>query len=218
MKNLNTSSASFELKKEPDADGAFEGYASVFDVVDNGMDVVNRGAFVKSLSTRKPKMLWQHDPNRPIGVWDEVREDERGLFVKGRILEDVALGRDAIALLKGGALDSMSIGYRTVKATKEGASGMVRRLMEVDLWEVSLVTFPMLDDAQVTAVKSISTIREFENALRDAGFSQNEAKAVAAKGFKGLQDHRDGGNSGSGEPLELSGIYDSLAKLKESMR
>lgn len=184
-------SAAFELKREPDEDGVFEGYASVFGVVDQGMDVVERGAFAKSLgSGRKIKMLWQHGVHDVIGVWDEVREDERGLFVKGRILKDVQKGREAMALLKAGAIDSMSIGYVAKEAVEEG-SGRIRKLLEVDLYEVSLVTFPMLPDARVTDVKSIRTIREFENALRDVGFSKNEAKAIAADGFKGLSDRRD---------------------------
>lgn len=178
--------ASFELKKEPDEDGIFEGYASVFDVVDQGMDVVNKGAFSKSLSTgRKVKMLWQHQQSEPIGVFEEVREDERGLFVRGRLLKDVRRGREAMALLKAGAIDSMSIGY-IVKQAVDEAAGRIRRLTEIDLREVSLVTFPMLEAAMVTDVKSIKTVRDFEKALRDAGFSCREAKAIAADGFAGL--------------------------------
>ena len=189
--NMQFKNATFELKREPDADGVFEGYASIFGVVDQGMDVVERGAFTKSLgSGRKVKLLWQHDMSQPIGVWDEIKEDERGLFVKGRILKDVQKGKEAMALMRAGAIDSMSIGYRTIEAMDEG-NGRVRKLMEVELHEVSLVTFPMLPDAVITDVKSIKTIREFEKALRDAGFSQKEAKAIAADGFSGLTMHRD---------------------------
>lgn len=187
---MENKSVSFELKREPDSDGVFEGYASVFGVVDNGMDVVAPGAFTKTLGKRKVKMLWQHDSSQPIGVWESIAEDERGLRVKGRILKDVQKGAEAIALMKAGALDSMSIGYRTIAASDEGG-GRIRKLLEVDLFEVSLVTFPMLDDAKVTAIKSIKTIRDFEKALRDVGFSQSEAKAVSAEGFKGLAAHRD---------------------------
>ena len=165
--------AHFDLKREPDGDGTFEGYASVFGVVDQGMDVVEHGAFRKSLgSGRKVKMLWQHDQGQPIGVWDEIREDEKGLFVKGRVLKDVQKGAEAQALLKAGALDSMSIGYKAIDATREGAGGGVRKLLEVDLFEISLVTFPMLPDAMVTDVKSIKTEREYEKFLRDAGYSK----------------------------------------------
>ena len=126
MQALQTKTAAFEIKREPDEDGEFEGYASVFDVVDQGMDVVARGAFRKSLeSGRKVKMLWQHDSAKIIGVWDEMREDERGLYVKGRLLKDVMLGREAMALMRAGAIDSMSIGYRTIEAVQRDRSGFL---------------------------------------------------------------------------------------------
>lgn len=131
---------------------AIEGYASVFGKCDSGGDVVSDGAYGASLKRlgaegRKVRMLWQHDPGQPIGVWDEVREDKRGLYVKGRILTDVAKGREAAALIGAGAIDGLSIGYRTVRAAKDGQGRRV--LSELDLWEVSLVTFPMLSDARV---------------------------------------------------------------------
>lgn len=189
--DIQFKSVSLSLKKEPDEDGLFEGYASVFGIVDQGLDVVERGAFAKSIgSGRKVKMLWQHDMAQPIGVWDEIREDERGLFVKGRLLKDVQKGREAMALMRAGALDSMSIGYRTVEAASEG-NGRVRKLMEVDLFEISLVTFPMLPDAKVTAVKSITTERDFEKFLRDAGYSRKEAAAITLHGYKAITDQRD---------------------------
>ena len=131
-----------------------EGYASVFGKCDTGGDVVEAGAYARSLKAlagakRRVKMLWQHDPAQPIGVWDEVREDERGLYVKGRILVDVDKGREAVALIGAGAIDGLSIGYRTVRAQKDGKGQ--RLLSELELWEVSLVTFPMLADARVGA-------------------------------------------------------------------
>ena len=130
------------------------GYASIFGLTDRGGDVVEAGAYAASLkaltaSGRRVKMLWQHDPGEPIGVWDEVREDARGLFVKGRLLKDVARAREAAALLEAGAIDGLSIGYRTLRAKKDEAGR--RRLAELELWEVSLVTFPMLPDARVGA-------------------------------------------------------------------
>lgn len=133
---------------------AIEGYASFFGEVDNGNDIVLSGAYGKSLRAlaqkgRGVKMLWQHDPNQPIGVWDEVKEDARGLYVKGRILLDVARGKEAAALIEAGAMDGLSIGYRTVKATKNDKGQ--RLLSELELWEVSLVTFPMLPSARVGA-------------------------------------------------------------------
>jgi HK97 family phage prohead protease len=216
MTDVEQKAASFELKREPDEDGIFEGYASVFGVVDQGMDVVERGAFAKSLgSGRKVKMLWQHDVSQPIGIWEEVREDEKGLFVRGRLLKEVAKGREAMALLRAGALDSMSIGYRTIAASDE-ANGRVRKLMEVELHEISLVTFPMLPDAKITAVKSITTEREFEAFLRDAGYSRKEATAIALHGFKGLSGQRD---AASDEAVSegIKALIDQLGKLKESI-
>ncbi|MFC7705003.1 HK97 family phage prohead protease [Plastorhodobacter daqingensis] len=130
-----------------------EGYASLFGQRDQGGDVVERGAYAASLATlaaagRRVKMLWQHDPAQPIGIWDEVREDDRGLYVRGRLLPEVARGREAAALIGAGALDGLSIGYRVRRAEKSGGG---RRLLELDLWEVSLVTFPMLSTARVGA-------------------------------------------------------------------
>lgn len=130
------------------------GYASIFGVRDQGGDVVMPGAYGASLaaltaSGRRIKMLWQHDPAQPIGIWDEVRETAHGLYVKGRLLVDVARGREAVALIGAGAIDGLSIGYR-VKRAERGPDG-VRRLMELELWEVSLVTFPMLPEARVGA-------------------------------------------------------------------
>lgn len=216
MSELLHKSFALDLKKEPDEDGYFEGYASVFDVVDQGMDVVTRGAFTKSLgSGRKIKMLWQHDKSQPIGVWDEAREDERGLFVKGRISKDVAKGREAMALMRMGALDSMSIGYRTIKAAQEG-NGSVRRLLELDLMEISLVTFPMLEVATVTAVKSIKTIRDFEAFLRDAGYSRKEATAVALHGFKAIDGQREAG-AVEADNEGMTALRDQLNRLQRNI-
>lgn len=213
---MQTKTAAFELKREPDADGSFEGYASVFGVVDQGLDVVERGAFAKSLGARKVKMLWQHDTREVIGVWDEIKEDERGLFVRGRLLNDVTKGREAMALMRAGALDSMSIGYRVNEAEPE-AGGRIRKLTEIDLFEVSLVTFPMLEEAMVTDVKSIDTERDFEKFLRDAGFSRKEAKAITAEGFRAITGQRDA----VAEEAETEGVkalMEQLNRLQEKTR
>ena len=135
-------------------EGTIEGYASLFGTCDQGGDVVQKGAYAGSLERlakegRGVKMLWQHDPAQPIGVWSEVREDDRGLHVRGRILESVAKGREAAELIRAGAIDGLSIGYRTLKATRDRKGQ--RLLSELELWEVSLVTFPMLPSARVTA-------------------------------------------------------------------
>jgi len=134
-----------------------EGYASLFNQRDRGGDTVMPGAYAGALKRLaagggRVRMLWQHDPAQPIGVWDEVVEDARGLRVKGRLLPDVARAREAAALIAAGALDGLSIGYRTLRAAPDPAGG--RRLLELDLWEVSLVTFPMLTVARVAAKRA----------------------------------------------------------------
>ena len=151
-----------------------EGYASLFGTTDQGGDIVQPGAYKKSLRSlvsqgRSVKMLWQHDPAQPIGIWDEVYEDSRGLWVKGRILSDVEKGREAIALLEAGAIDGLSIGYRTIKSQKN-TKGQ-RELSQLDLWEVSLVTFPMLPQARVGAkndVMDTSDIHHIARMFREA--------------------------------------------------
>jgi hypothetical protein len=134
------------------------GYASVFGVRDQGGDIVMPGAYAASLARigaegRRVRMLWQHNQAQPIGVWDEIAEDAHGLRVKGRLLTDVAKGREAAALLAAGAVDGLSIGYRTIRAEKLPGGG--RKLLELDLWEVSLVTFPMLPVARVAAKQAV---------------------------------------------------------------
>jgi len=162
-------------------DGAvIEGYASLFGETDQGGDVVASGAYVSSLSRlaaegRQVKMLWQHDPAQPIGIWDVVQEDSRGLFVKGRLLDNVARGREAAALIEAGAIDGLSIGYRTVKASKTDKGQ--RLLQELELWEVSLVTFPMLPSARV-ASKGESP---GDDNLRDLAETLEEARRTLAR-------------------------------------
>ena len=151
-----------------------EGYASLFGKTDQGGDVVQKGAYAASLKRLtgrggRVKMLWQHDPAQPIGVWDEVREDATGLWVKGRLLPQVDKGREAAALLAAGAIDGLSIGYRTVRAERDGKGQ--RLLQELELWEVSLVTFPMLPEARVQAKGDdleAGTWRDVATILRDA--------------------------------------------------
>ena len=179
-------------------DGSFSGYASLFGRVDLGRDVVERGACSRSLAERGAagvRMLFQHDPNQPIGAWTEIREDGRGLFVRGRLTPGVAKSREVLELMRGGALDGLSIGFRTVRARNEPSG--VRRILEADLWEISVVTFPMLPGARVESIKgggarSLPTTREFERWLtRDAGLTRSDAQAVIARGFASLKRERD---------------------------
>ncbi len=137
----------------------FEGYASLFGTPDGAGDFVLKGAFRASLARRgvgRIRMLFQHDPNEPVGAWTEIREDDRGLRVRGRLSEDVQRGRELSALIREGGIDGLSIGFRTVKAARERGTGL-RRLIEVDLWEISLVTFPMLEAARV--LRPVSDVR-----------------------------------------------------------
>lgn len=156
-------------------DAVIQGYASRFGEVDQGGDCVARGAYAASINGlrangQRVKMLWQHDPAQPIGVWDEVREDATGLWVKGRLLESTIKGREAAALIAAGALDGLSIGFRTIKAHKNDAGQRV--LTELDLWEVSVVTFPMQASARVSTkrddTQTDETWRSFAEVFHDA--------------------------------------------------
>jgi hypothetical protein len=141
------------------ADNEFAGYASLFGIADGAGDVVERGAFAASLRRRPPnevRMLYQHSASEPIGVWSEIREDARGLFVRGRLVLDVVRAREVRALIRDGALDGLSIGFRTRRARKDGA---YRRLSEIELWEISVVTFPLLAGSLVTAVGGDATVK-----------------------------------------------------------
>ncbi|MFS8121397.1 HK97 family phage prohead protease [Rhizobium sp. BR 250] len=149
------------------SDGTFSGYASVFGEVDLGKDVIERGAFRRSIEERGAggiRMLYQHDPAEPIGAWRTIREDERGLYVEGILAPGVARSREVHSLMKTGALDGLSIGFRTVRSGKAASSG-VRRILEADLWEISVVTFPMLPSARVSDVKHARFFRDRETEL-----------------------------------------------------
>ncbi|OYR19543.1 HK97 family phage prohead protease [Brucella thiophenivorans] len=199
MIKLETKRASLALS-EVEIDGSFSGYASVFGLPDLGNDIIEKGAFAKSLLTRKSsgvRMLWQHDAGEPIGVWTDIREDARGLYVEGRLAKGVARAREALELMRAGGLDGLSIGFRTVKARKDARTGL-RHIVEADLWEISVVTFPMLPQARINNLKAdLPTIREFERWLtRDAGLSRSAARLVIAKGYSALaalqgRDERD---------------------------
>ena len=140
--------------KSLDATGRFAGYASVFDVVDSQKDIILRGAFAETLKGRVGdiKMLWQHQQAEPIGVFERMFEDANGLYVEGRLLLDVARAKEAYALLKEKAIGGLSIGYSPIKYRLHEKTG-VRLLSSVELWEVSLVTFPANEAAKITVVK-----------------------------------------------------------------
>ena len=145
----------FAAKTRIDADGTVEGYASLFGEIDAARDMVMPGAFARTLrqrGIRRVPMLFQHDPAEPVGVWLELTEDFRGLRARGRLIPEVARARELFALVRSGAVDGLSIGFRTVKGRIDPAS-RVRRIIDLDLWEISIVTFPLLSGARVRAVK-----------------------------------------------------------------
>lgn len=198
---LQTKDSGFGLDvKAVGEDGVIEGYASAFGVVDSYNEVVEPGAFTASMvdarrKGRSIKMLWQHDPGQPIGVWDDLAEDSKGLWVKGRILKDASrLAAEAYGLLKGGALDELSIGYRTVQTAPDEDRQGVLKLLKLDLREVSLVTFGALGRAaRITDVKSECgdlilklaagdrlTEREWERLLKAEPFGLSNSQAERA--------------------------------------
>lgn len=165
-------------------DGVFSGYASVFGEVDLGRDTIERGAFRQSLTTRgagQVRMLYQHDPAEPIGAWKTIREDARGLYVEGVLSPGVARAREVFSLMKTGALDGLSIGFRSVKARTDAKTG-VRRILEAELWEISVVTFPMLPSARVSDVKHARFFRDRETEL--VRQMRRAAKLMFASTFK----------------------------------
>ena len=152
----------FDLQlKSLDTHGKLAGYASVFNVIDNQSDVIEKGAFASTLSGRigDIKMLWQHQQDEPIGIFTSIFEDELGLYVEGQLLLDVQRAKEAHALLKAGALNGLSIGYSPVRYRIDADTG-IRYISEVELWEISLVTFPANSAAQVTVVKQSSGFDE----------------------------------------------------------
>ena len=191
----------FELKAIG-ADGTVEGYGSVFGVRDNYDDVIAKGAFIQSLKDHKaagtmPAMLWQHDADKPIGVWTEMVEDEKGLRIKGQLAMETVKGKEAHALLKMGAINGLSIGFMS-KQWAYDRETEVRTLTEIDLWEVSLVTFPANEKARVTNVKSASelaTPKDAERILRDAGFSKADATALVSRVMRMGEERSDSADS-----------------------
>lgn len=190
--------AGLRIKSVSDT-GEFEGYGSVFGVKDSYSDIVVRGAFQKSLDSHAekgslPALLWQHRMDEPIGVYTEMKEDENGLYVKGRLLiNDDPLAKRAHAHLKAGSISGLSIGYSLNDYEYDNEKDAFI-LKDLDLWEVSLVTFPANEEARISDVKAALNTGEIpqpalvEKCLRDVGFSRSQSKAFMADGFKALRD------------------------------
>ena len=200
MKRLNSP---LEIKALSDK-GEFEGYGSVFGVVDSYRDVVVEGAFKSTIAEHKkagtmPALLWQHNTTEPIGIYTEIKEDNHGLFMKGELFVDsnVPLADTAYTLLKRGGVGGMSIGYSIPKGGSEFDDDKdVLNLIEVKLWETSIVTFPANPVATVTDVRmgnDYMDLREFEILLkREAGFTRQQVQIIVNEGYKSITREADG--------------------------
>lgn len=214
------STCPFQIKSISES-GEFSGYGSTFDTKDSYGERVVKGAFAKSLDEwaskgKLPKMLWQHQSAEPIGVWAKMTEDAVGLYVEGRILLDAGdLERRAYAHLKAGSIDALSIGYSVpaggMEYDKQSDSLLLK---QINLWEVSPVTFPANPEAVIESVKSAidNGPKEFERFLRDAGMSRSQAKGLMAHGYNGLRDLRDADDDVRKE------VVQSLQKTLDTMR
>ena len=191
----------FEIKAVNE-DGTVEGYGSVFGVKDRYADVIQKGAIIKSITEHRqaktmPAMLWQHDSSQPIGIWTDMAEDANGLKLSGKLAMETVKGKEAHALLKMGAINGLSIGFMT-KQSNYDEKAEIRTLTEVELWEVSLVTFPANTKARVTQVKSadeINTLKDAERVLRDSGFSKQDATTFVSR-IKTLSSRSDSDDAG----------------------
>jgi HK97 family phage prohead protease len=166
-------------------DGVFSGYASVFGEIDQQNEVVAAGAFGRTLAFlrrmgRMPAMLWMHDPTQPIGIWQTIREDANGLSVEGRLALRTQRGDEAYELLKMGALTGLSIGYRVV-ASQIDAKRKVRILTDLDLFEISLVTFPANEAARVSEVKAPAAANSTAKPARTVPNPRDEMRAIVAR-------------------------------------
>lgn len=222
---MKTKDFAFKVKAAGDA-GEIEGYASVFGNRDSYNEAVMPGAFADSLAKHQregtyPLMLWQHNPDEPIGVWNEMADDGKGLFAKGKLLQGVRRADEALIMLKAGAIQGMSIGYREVDV-EPATNAEPRKLVKLDLLEASIVSFPANRRARVEAVKATGhfaefaqrlrdgdapSIKEFEDILREAGVPKAMATQIASVGYaKAIRSESEGDQA-------KSAISDALASL-----
>lgn len=229
---IKTRDFSMMVKAVEDA-GTFEGYASVWGVRDTYNEVVMPGAFTESLVRHKregskPLMLWQHNPDEPIGIWNDLAEDNKGLWGKGQLLTPgVRRADEALIMLKAGAIQGLSIGYREVD-TSPATAGEPRKLIKLDLEEVSIVSFPANRRARVDAVKGEQKlmdfarrlrdgeppdVKEFEDILRDAGVPKSMACEIASVGYaKAIRREADGGEA----KADFTSLRSALASMRQA--
>ncbi|MBF9029768.1 HK97 family phage prohead protease [Rhodobacterales bacterium HKCCE3408] len=171
------------LETRATGDGIVEGVASPFgSTPDSYGDVVARGAFSKSIESRRPVFLWAHDPSRIVGKWEHLEERADGLHVRGRINLKTETGREAFEHLKAGDVDGLSIGFNAKRATVDRQTGH-RTLTEIDLREISLVAMPAAETARVSSVKSIASPEELRDLLREAGLPHRASDKIARAGW-----------------------------------
>lgn len=232
---LQTSDFNFIEIKKLTEEGQFEGYGSVYGVTDTYGEVVVEGAFDESLSKfdrAPPLMLWQHMSSEPIGIWLEMKSDKKGLYVKGQLLAGVRRADEALILLRAGAIKGLSIGYRLLD-WEVPDKGPVR-LLKIDLWEVSLVSFPANRKALISRVKNEEgaknwerlenlmkayrdgeppPIKEFEDILREAGAPKSVATRIASVGYAKANRSESGGN-----PEAVATLTRAVDKLNETLK
>lgn len=214
----------FEIKSV-DEKGRFSGYGSTFGDIDHYNDIVVKGAFKDTLQQweskgRLPALLWQHNHDEPIGVYTEMREGTKGLEVEGQLALKTIEGARAYELLQMKALGGLSIGFRTKEEEYDHDTG-IRKLKAVDLWEVSLVTFPANEAAQINAVKDalrmgdVPAQRDVEKILREVGFSRQQAKRLMGGGYRALSQR----DAGDGEAdSEVKNLLDEINSLVTKFR
>lgn len=203
----------FGFKADVKDDGKFSGYGSVFGNVDSYGEIVAPGAFAASLAAIKQAKrilpaLWQHRSGEPIGGFDTMSEDSYGLKVEGFLVLEDPIAKRAHVMMKAGIITGMSIGYYVRKSSYDEKTG-IRTLLELDLVEISVVTFPANEAAQISDVKSIiasgklPTLPEFEKFLREAGFSKSHATAIAGKGLRSLIRSESDDEKADAQVIEL---------------
>lgn len=203
--------------KSINEDGTFEGYGSVFGTLDAHKDVIVKGAFSESLLARSakgqmPSLLWQHRSSEPIGIYTEMFEDDVGLYVKGKLATKTTRGLEAYELMKMKAISGLSIGGYLSDEVYDSKTG-INTIKKVDLWEVSLVTFPSNGDARITTVKNIEEIQDLASAesyLRDlGGFSKSQAVSFISR-IKSMQGRSDSDS--------LDEVKEALLALKSAIK
>ncbi len=226
---MKTKDFSLQIK-DLSEDGTFEGYGSIFGNVDSYGEKVMPGAFIESLARHKRDgtsvvMLWAHNPEEPIGVWEDLAEDAKGLWGKGRIIRSIQRGKEVYELLKAKAVRGLSIGYREIEHEKEDG---IRLLKKLDLWEISCVTFPANRRARVEAVKSERMdefarrlrdgdpmpIKEFEDILREAGVPKSMALAIASHGYAKAIRSDSEGEANPATDAAIKALHDAVNSFR----